>query len=77
MPTNTFDMITTNLIDNGLLIGILLITFLVLKEVFSVDIDKNKKMKSFVKVVNIAIVPLFILFITVVVYKAMEILSNF
>lgn len=76
MATTGMFNITSDLINNGLIIGIVLIAFLVLKEVFSADMDKNEKTRSFVRVINFAIVPLFLIFIIFVVYKAMEVLSS-
>lgn len=72
----TINTITTNIINNGLIIGIALISFLVLKEVFSADINKNKKIQSFITAINITIIPLFIVFIIIVVHKANTVLSN-
>lgn len=68
---------TTNIINNGLTIGIALIAFLVLKEVSNADKNKNKKTHSFINVINIAIFPLFIVFMIVVADKAISVLSNF
>ncbi|WP_414468868.1 hypothetical protein [Methanobacterium sp. ACI-7] len=72
----TINAITTDLINNYLIIGIALVAFLVLKEVFSADINKNKKIKSFITALNITIIPLFIIFMIIVVYKANMVLSN-
>ena len=72
----TISALTTNIVNNGLIIGITLIAFLVLKEVFNEDINKNKKIQSFITAINITIIPLFIVFIIIVVYKANTVLSN-
>ena len=72
----TIDTITTHIINNYLIIGITLIGFLVLREVFNADINKNKKIQSFITAINITIIPLFIVFMIVVAYKASVVLSN-
>jgi hypothetical protein len=72
----TVDSITIDIINNYLLIGIALISFLVLKEVFSADINKNKKIQLFITAINITIIPLFIIFMITVAYKANMVLSN-
>jgi hypothetical protein len=69
----TGSAITTIIMNNGLLVGIALIAFLVLNEVFSTDINKNKKIKTFI---NITIVPLFLIFFIIVIYNAITVLSN-
>ncbi|MEN4017754.1 MAG: hypothetical protein PQ975_04250 [Methanobacterium sp.] len=68
--------ITTNIINNGLLLGIALVAFLVLKEVFGADADKNKEINSFIRFIDLIIVLLFIIFMIVVGYKAFTVLSN-
>lgn len=72
----TIDAITTQIINNYLIIGITLIGFLVLREVFNADTNKNKKIQSFITAINITIIPLFIVFMIVVAYKASVVLSN-
>lgn len=72
----TINALITNIVNNGLIIGITLIAFLVLKEVFNEDINKNKKIQSLITAINITIIPLFIVFMIVVVYKANMVLSN-
>lgn len=73
---DTINTLITNIVNNGLIIGITLIAFLVLKEVFNEDINKNKKIQSFITAINITIIPLFIIFMIVVAYKANMVLSN-
>ena len=64
---------TTYIMNNGLIVGIALIAFLVFNEVFSTNINKNKKIKLFI---NITIVPLFLIFFIIVIFNAFSILSN-
>ena len=71
----TISTIITNITNNGLIIGTVLIAFLVFKEVFSGDINKNKKIQSVMNVINITIVPLTLVFMIIVVYKAITVLS--
>lgn len=72
----TTSTITTNILNNGLIIGITLIAFLVIKEVSGAEKSKNKKIQSFINVINITIVPLFIIFMMIVIYKAITVLST-
>lgn len=65
--------LTTYIMNNGLIVGITLIAFLVLNEVFSTNINKNKKIKIFI---NITIIPLFLIFFVIVIFNAFSILSN-
>jgi hypothetical protein len=65
--------LTTYIMNNGLIVGIALIAFLVFNEVFSTNINKNKKIKLFI---NITIVPLFLIFFIIVIFNAFSILSN-
>jgi hypothetical protein len=72
----TINTITTNIINNGLIIGIVLISFLVFKEVFSGDINENKKIQFVMNIINITIVPLTLVFMVIVAYKAITVLST-
>lgn len=65
----------SHIINNGLTIGITLIVFLVLKEVLNAD-NENKKTQSFINVINIVILPLFVIFMIAVADKAITVLSN-
>ena len=69
----TGSTLTTYILNNGLLVGIALIAFLVFNEVFSTNINKNKKIKMFI---IITIVPLFLIFFIIVIYNASTLLSN-
>ena len=44
----TGSALTTYIMNNGLFVGIALIAFLVINEVFSTDINKNEKIKTFI-----------------------------
>jgi hypothetical protein len=72
----TGSALTTYIMNNGLFIGIALIAFLVINEVFSTDINKNEKIKTFITIIKISIIPLFLIFIIIVTYNALTILSN-
>jgi hypothetical protein len=71
----TISAIITNITNNGLIIGTVLIAFLVFKEVFSEDINKNKKIQLVMNVINITIIPLTLVFMIIVIYKAITVLS--
>ena len=68
--------LTTNIINNGLLIGIALLAFLVLKEIFTTDINKNKRIKRFITIINITLVPLIVIFLIIMAYNVNTALSN-
>jgi hypothetical protein len=72
----TESALTTFIMNNGLFVGIALIAFLVFKEVFITDINKNEKIKKFNTIINITIIPLFLIFVIIVVYNAISVLSN-
>lgn len=72
----TGSALTTYIMNNGLFVGIALIAFLVFKEVFITDNNKNEKIKKFNTIINITIVPLFLIFVIIVVYNAISVLSN-
>jgi hypothetical protein len=60
-----------DIVNYSLIAVTALIIFLVLKEILSAESDNNKRMKSFAKGSNIAIVPLVLIFAIVVAYKVM------
>ena len=72
----TGSALTTYIMNNGLFVGIALIAFLVFKEVFITDNNKNEKIKKFNTIINITIIPLFLIFVIIVVYNAISVLSN-
>ncbi|MFZ0441128.1 MAG: hypothetical protein WAL81_00655 [Methanobacterium sp.] len=72
----TGSALTTYIMNNGLFVGLALIAFLVINEVFSTDINKNEKIKTFITIIKISIIPLFLIFIIVVTYNALTVLSN-
>ena len=72
----TGSALTTYIMNNGLFVGLALIAFLVINEVLSTDINKNEKIKTFITIIKISIIPLFLIFIIVVTYNALTVLSN-
>ncbi|MFY9639041.1 MAG: hypothetical protein WAK14_09610 [Methanobacterium sp.] len=72
----TGSALTTYIMNNGLFVGLALIAFLVINEVLSTDTNKNEKIKTFITIIKISIIPLFLIFIIVVTYNALTVLSN-
>lgn len=65
---------TADIINYSIIAVIALIIFLALKEILSANADKSKRMKSFSKGSNIAIVPLVLIFVVIVAYKVMTVI---
>ena len=59
----------TQVINYSIIPIIALIAFLALKEILSSGTHENKKMQSFVEGINVAIVPLLMVFASIVTYK--------
>ena len=73
--TNTTTTIpTAQIMDYSIIVVAALIIFLALKEILGAESDKNKRMNSFVRGSNIAIVPLILVFIAIVTYRIITII---
>lgn len=64
---------TTQVINYSIISVIALIALLVLKEILRNESGKNKRVKSFVEGSNIAIVPLTLVFVSIVAYKVVTV----
>ena len=51
-----------------------LIAFLALKEILSTESHKNERMRSFMEGSNVAIVPLLMIFVSLVAYKVVAVI---
>ncbi len=74
VTTTTTTVTTTQVMAYGIIAVIALIVFLALKEILSAEADKSERMKSFVKGSNVAIVPLLLVFVSIVAYKVVTVL---
>ena len=64
----------TQVMTYSIISVIALITFLTFKEILSTESRKNKKMQSFVEGSNTAIVPLLMVFVSIVAYKVVTVI---
>ncbi len=64
----------TNITTYSIIAVIALITFLAVKEILSTESHKNRRMQSFVEGSNIAIVPLLMVFVSLVAYKVVTVI---
>ena len=64
----------TQVMTYSIIAVIALIAFLALKEILSTESQKNERIKSFVQGANVAIVPLLMVFVSIVAYKAVTII---
>ena len=64
----------TQVMNYSIISVIALITFLTFKEILSTESRKNKRIQSFVEGSNIAIVPLLMVFVSIVAYKVVTVI---
>ena len=64
----------TQVMTYSIISVIALITFLTFKEILSTESRKNKRIQSFVEGSNIAIVPLLMVFVSIVAYKVVTVI---
>lgn len=64
----------TQVMTYSIIAVITLISFLALKEILSTESRKNERMKSFVEGSNVAIVPLLMVFVSIVAYKVVAVI---
>lgn len=69
VTTTTTTVTTTQVMAFSIIAVISLIALLVIKEILGAEEDKNKRIKSFVNGSNIAILPLLLVFISIVAYN--------
>ncbi|MDI6881727.1 MAG: hypothetical protein QMC86_02675 [Methanothermobacter sp.] len=72
--TTTITTTTVQIMTYSIIAVITLILFLALKEILGSEETTNHRIRSFVSGSNIAIVPLLIVFATIVAYKVITIL---
>lgn len=69
VTTITTTVTTAQVMKYSIIAVVTLIIFLILREILSAEVDKNKRVESFVKRSNIAIYPLLIVFLAIIGYK--------
>ena len=70
----TTTITTAQIMDYSIIVIAALIIFLALKEILGAGSDKSKRMESFARGSNIAIVPLILIFVAIVAYKIVTII---
>jgi hypothetical protein len=74
VTTTTMTIAPTEVMSVGVIAVISLIVFLALKEILSSEAEKKASIQSFLNGVNIAILPLLIVFMAIVAYKVVTII---
>jgi hypothetical protein len=64
----------TQVMTYSIISVIALLAFLTFKEILSTESRQNKRMQSFVEGSNIAIVPLLMVFVSIVAYKVVTVI---
>ena len=73
VTTVTTTVTMTQVMTYSIIAVIALVAFLAFKEILSTGTHENKKIQSFVEGTNVAIVPLLIVFASIVTYKAITV----
>jgi len=68
VTTTTTTVTTTEVMTLSIIAVVALIVFLALKEILSSE-SESKSVQSFLKGVNVAIIPLLLVFVAIVAYK--------
>jgi len=74
VTATTTTVTTTQVMAYGIIAVVALIAFLALKEIMSSESEKSSKINNFVKGSNVAIIPLLIVFVSIVAYKVVTII---
>ena len=73
--TSTTTMIAmTQVMTYSIIAVIALTAFLALKEILNTESNKNERIRSFVQGTNVAIVPLLMVFVSIVAYKVVAVI---
>ncbi|MEG3223984.1 MAG: hypothetical protein BME94_00295 [Methanobacteriales archaeon Met13] len=72
--TTTTTTMTTEIMSIGVIAVVALILLLALKEILSSETGKNRQINRFVQSSNVGIVPLLLVFASIVTYKVVTIL---
>ena len=74
VTTTTTTVTTAEVMTYSIIAVVALIVFLALKEILSSEAENKPKVESFMSGVNVAIVPLLLVFVSIVAYKVVSIL---
>jgi hypothetical protein len=74
VTATTTAVTTTQVMAYGIIAVVALIVFLALKEIMSSHSEKNSKINNFVRGSNVAIIPLLLVFVSIVAYKLVSII---
>lgn len=74
VTTTTTTVTTAEVMTYSIIAVVALIIFLALKEILSSETGNRPKVESFMNGVNVAIVPLLLVFVSIVAYKVMSII---
>ncbi len=64
----------TQVMTYSIIAVIALVTILALKEILNTESSKNERIRSFVEGTNVAIVPLLLVFVSIVGYKVVTVI---
>lgn len=74
VTTTTTAVTLTQVMTYSIIAVIALIAFLAFKEILSTEARKNRKLQSFVEGSNVAIVPLLMVFVSIVACKVVTVI---
>ena len=64
----------TQVMTYSIIAVVALIAFLIFKEILNTESHKNEKIRTFVQGTNVAIVPLLVVFVSIVAYKVVAVI---
>ena len=74
VTTTTTAVTLTQVMTYSIIAVITLIAFLAFKEILSTSARKNERIQTFIQGVNVAIVPLLMVFVSIVGYKMVTVI---
>lgn len=74
VTTTTTTVTTAEVMTYSVIAVVALIVFLALKEILSSEAENRPRVSSFISGTNVAIVPLLLVFVSIVVYKVVSII---
>ncbi|MGB9980652.1 hypothetical protein [Methanobacterium sp.] len=74
VTTTTTAVTLAQVMTYSIVAVIALIAFLALKEILSTETQKSERIQSFVEGTNVAIVPLLMVFVSIVTYKVVTVI---
>jgi hypothetical protein len=74
VTTTTTAVTLTHVMTYSIIAAIALIAFLALKEILHTEAQKNERLQTFIDGANVAIVPLLMVFVSIVGYKVVTVI---